>query len=761
MAHASTAPGIAAVWVSDVGPSSARLHGEVEPDEGLPTEYWYQYLSQATYDANIAEGRDAFARSFSAPSRPAVIAAGVKKIGVYQLIGSLAPATRYVYRLNVRNGTGSVTSTAHYFITQSSQPSTGESDGRSWELVSPIDKNGGGIAGAGEIAGGGVFQAAANGSAVTFSSTASFADASGAPVASQYISARSDTGWVTTNITPPTVSGSYGSEPRGVPFQLFAPNLSVGIMLNGEHCRGAQGSCPVLNPPLPGSEAPPGFQDYYLRDSASGVYRALITTADIEGRGLEPSQFDVHLAGATPQVDHDILSTCAALTDDATEIGSSEGGCDETQANLYEWSGGGLKLVNILPEDSLGSPGATLPSQSASISEDGQRIYFVEGGRLYLRDGASTHAVGASLSGSEQFEGASADGTGALLINGGRLYRYDEVANTVRELASEVSGVLGYSRDLARVYYVSGGTLFLWRQAGTTTVASGPGAVTASDYQDAGGTTRVAPDGGRMLFLSTAPLTGYDNVDQRTGERDSEVFLYDVAARNLACLSCNPSNERPWGPSGIPGTNSNGQYPEATSMYKPRVLLSGGKRVVFESSDSLVAQDRNFAKDVYEWEAGGIGSCEQASGCVSLISSGKAETGAAFFDASESGDDIFFRTPRSLVPGDPGGTDLYDARVAGGFPEEDIPIPCEGDACQPLPSGPSDPAVNSLATGPGNPPVHFYDTNRIKPRYHRLRHHHHKGVGHKHRRKGNPKHCRRGQCRAAKAARRRLRRTAE
>jgi hypothetical protein len=35
------------------------------------------------------------------------------------------------------------------------------------------------------------------------------------------------------------------------------------------------------------------------------------------------------------------------------------------------------------------------------------------------------------------------------------------------------------------------------------------------------------------------------------------------------------------------------------------------------------------------------------------------------------------------------------------------PIPCEGDACQPLPSPPVDPVVTTSLEGVGNPPVHY------------------------------------------------------
>ena len=69
-----------------------------------------------------------------------------------------------------------------------------------------------------------------------------------------------------------------------------------------------------------GSGAPAGYRNYYLRDSSNGAFRALLTSADLAGLALGSEDFELAFAGATPDLAHVVLSTCAALTPDATEV---------------------------------------------------------------------------------------------------------------------------------------------------------------------------------------------------------------------------------------------------------------------------------------------------------------------------------------------------------------------------------------------------------------------------------------------------------
>jgi hypothetical protein len=575
-------------------------------------------------------------------------------------------------------------------------------DNRGWEMVSPAEKNGGQVDPPETIAAGGALQAASQGGTVTYASRASFAGGQGAPPASQYLSARASSSWPTQNLTMPVFSGSYGFTDQGVPYRLFSTDLARGLLLNGERCRGQASECPVANPPLPGTDAPAGFQDYYLREGSS--FEALIAATDIAGRGLDPSTFEVRLAGASPDLRTIVLSSCAALTDTSVD------GCATGKANLYAWSKatGALGLINT-------TPGAELAAQGA-VSVDGSRIYWKDtgSGNLFLREGATNTQIDTAAGGGGTFQAAAASGSVAYFTKAGHLWRYSAGTATDLTPGGEVAGVLGASGDGTAVYFQDASALKLWKAGVTSTAAAGPAAADPSTYPPATGASRVSEDGTRLLFLSKAKLTGYNNTDKVTSQLDSEVFLYDVSAATLKCLSCRSSGKPPIGPSTIPGAIANGSAPGSIQAYKPRVLSANGRRVFFDTGDALVSSDSNSnpttgtgVPDVYQWEAQGEGSCTQASGCVSILSNGAQPQGASFADASSDGADVYFLTEVSLVGTDPGSRDLYDARIGGGFPEPGPQIPCDGDACQVLPPVPPDPSLGTLAPGAGNPPVSY------------------------------------------------------
>ncbi len=725
-AEASGPPVVSATWSSQISTGSAKINAAIDPN-GSITSYRFEYTSADFTNCGLAANPacHTFQGTLPASGAPPSVSAS---------LFSLTPATPYSYRVIAQNSdpAGPQTSPTHTFVTWSAA-AQGLLDHRGWEMVSPVDKNGGQVEPAGAIAGGGVLQGAADGNSATYGSAASFAaGAGGAPPASQYLATRSPSGWSTQNIsTPPIFSGSYDTVDGGVPYQLFSPDLSSALLLNGDHCRGGASGCAVANPPLAGTDAPEGYQDYYLRDDSSGSFTALLGAADVASLDLGPADFDLAFAGASPDLRHVVLSSCAALTADANEVAASGSGCDPAEQNLYQWSQGtGLAPAAI----NGGTPGASLAAQSGAVSTNGTRVYWTDTatGNLYLHDSAGNHLIDTAAA----FQTATPDGATAFYTKSGGLYSYDAATHSSSAaLASGVVGVLGISASGDTVYFQDASGLQRRHSGTTTQIAADVGASAAaapSDYPPATGTARVSSGGAQLLFESKAPLTGYDNTDLVSAQPDPEVFLYDASASPaLACLSCNPTGERPLGPSTIPGAIANGTAPGSTDAYKPRALAADGRRAFFDSRDALVLADTNTihssgagVADVYEWETGGEGSCTAAGGCLALISSGRDASDSSFVDASADGSDAFFLTDASLVKSydsegvlgdaDPGALDLYDARVNGGFALTPPPIPCEGDACTPLPSSPTDPTLTTLLSGHGNPAVKYHNLNKKK-----------------------------------------------
>jgi hypothetical protein len=342
---------------------------------------------------------------------------------------------------------------------------------------------------------------------------------------------------------------------------------------------------------------------------------------------------------------------------------------------------------------------------------------------------AGEEATGTSKS---WFWGAAGDGSVAIFSTQGDfsrsdLYEFDVDGEETELIAGGVLGVLGISEDAARLYFASSQVLtgeeangngdkaqagkpnlYLRESDGSiefiATLAGADLEQAVSKEYFGKRSSRVSPDGARAAFVSVAPLTGYDNKDAQSGAETVQLYRYDADAEELLCVSCNPSGARPAGPSSIPMWQ--------TGMHAARVLAAGGSRLYFHSADALAPRDTNGALDVYQWEQPGAGACTLASatfspqngGCLDLISSGQSPQDARFVEASPTGDDVFFATASALLPQDPGGVDIYDARAGGGLPIPAGPPPgCEGEACQSPPEAPTDPTPASSAfEGAGN-----------------------------------------------------------
>jgi hypothetical protein len=660
-AAAATPPSISESWVTDVTATSAKLRAKIDP-EGVSTTYRFEYLSEAAYEANRAANPagDGFEGAALAPaSGSAFIGSGSVPLGLSQSASGLSPQTGYRYRPVATSAAGTTVGPEHVLRTEAATNVTVPLDRRGWEMVSPVDKIGGGVGTPEAVFGGGDFQAGTAGGSFTFSSPSSFGNAAGAPPASQYLSSRGGGGWASANVSGPTESGGYGDHPDGSPVRLFSEDLSRAAMLNASRCAVA-GTCP------------PSYSLWQ-----GGNFASLPTAPGLRFEGASPDL--VHL------------------------VFSADNG-------LYEWSGGALETVSA-------TAGAKLAAPGGAVSANGQRVYFSigEDGPLFLGGPGGPSQPLPETSGGAAFQAASGDGSVALYIVGSTLYRYQTASESSQPLGSGVSGVLGISAGGDVVYYQDAAGLERWQGGTATTILPGAEAALATDYPPATATARVSADGAHLAFLSAAEVPPFDNIDANTGSPDTELYLYGPppggGAPRLLCASCNPTGERPKGSASIPGVEVNG----STLAYRLRALSSSGSRVFFDTADRLVIGDSDPRPDVYEWEAGGEGTCAEPDGCVGLVSGGRS-SGGSFVDASADGGDVFFATEESLVGADPGAIDVYDYRVGGGFPEPPPPFVCLGDACQPLPSAPEDPSPGTLLPHSGNPAPRY-----LKPRQHRKR----------------------------------------
>jgi NHL repeat len=636
-------------------------------------------------------------------------------------------------------------------------------DCRAYELVSPLDKEGGDVIPQLELSPelpAVLNQSSTSGEKLAYGSYRAFGDAKAAPRTSQYIASRTAAGWVSHFILGQRgrltegVTGAFPSELRALSPDLceawiktfaeppLAPNAVAGQMNlyrrsdQAGDC-GGQEKWEAITTAFP----PHGKASSRMLDlegmSADGTKTIYMTRDNLEVEGVQPPN----------------------LGGEGTALYYREGEEGEERTHF----------VCVLPNGAATNGGCgagTMVQTNASgresnltgaISADGQRVFWstepasVSGGpgKIYLREnpGATQSAVGCEsgkactiavsqkgeeLSGStpSQFWAAPPDGSKALYTTGGTLYLYDVEANTTAAIAGKVSGVAAQSTDLSRIYFVSEEAL----ASEPNSEGDSPVAGKRNLYLDEGGslrfvaglgllgqpefllgplrTSRATPDGAHLAFMSSEAPTGYDNTDTSSPARclpeaeagsrcDSEVFLYDATANGgdgkLMCASCNPSGGRPSGEffqAARPLTKywADGRLPVwESSLYAGGALSEDGSRLYFETAEVLAPRDSNGGTDVYQWEAPGTGSCDEASpsyssqddGCVSLISTGQGAGSVSLLDASPSGDDVFFTTAQSLLRQDYGLVDVYDARVGGGLPEPPLPAePCEGEACQ-------------------------------------------------------------------------------
>jgi hypothetical protein len=597
-------------------------------------------------------------------------------------------------------------------------------DCRAYEQVSPVDKNDGDVSYGPEGLTASTLVptlSTPGGELVTFSSFYAFAGNPAAPVLNQYLSSRSDSGWSTRGISP-RKSAPFGFLDTVSGFTAFSEDLSHSTVVNwaepGQYNlfkRDPDGSVSDLSGG-PGLATPQfgGASDDFSRilfSRANGLYEwsgGALTQFNLINGTPVTANFGDGFSGVPPWgrvMSRDgsyvywSASTTGHLYDTEADVNIEYAASECTTGRTGEPGPGG----NCLPPGTTAPPNLSSNPTFYTSSADGVALFTspyqltddAYAGNLYTYDPSTTpHLTNLTPAGPEP--------DGAL-----------------------VQGVVGASDDLDYVYFVARGVLTEEPNEHGDVATAGAlnlyahhdgeksfiGQLAATDallwsenFAPLNKSTlaQVSADGGQLLLVSRASLTGYDNAGQPTA------YLYDADTDRLSCLSCNPDPAVP--PSGAASLGRTRASAGAARTLTYRSIASDGSRAYFETPDALLPRDTNNRSDVYQWEAEGTGSCLSAGGCVSLVSSGRSEEGSWYQGMSASGDDVFFITRERLVGQDTDDLmDLYDARVGGGLasqvaPPYDPPCSSVADCRGASPSPPPPPGTASeTLNGPGNP----------------------------------------------------------
>jgi DNA-binding beta-propeller fold protein YncE len=687
----TTLPGaeISEQAASKVTASSALLQAVVNP-LGSATEYQFEYLTEAEYQANLSAGREPFTGAVPVPSPAASVGSQEEGHPVSENAQGLSASTTYRYRLVARNhcnpaARDDVCTSSGPALAFTTQRSGGElvlPDGRQWEMVSPPDKHGAQLQSINEDS---VVQAAMQGNAITYVASGSTGErVAGNDRLSQLLSTRGGAGspsWSTQDIAVSHGGATEAAAGGGQDYLWFSEDLSVAAV------EPAGPFSPFLSPSA--SE-----QTAYLRNDMTGAFTPLVSGcpgggkpcpaptqehADVPpgtvfGEQGQKREDGPQFVGATADGSHVVLYSAVALTE--TALPPVEGGNGpEPGRGLYEWSGGRLSLVSVLPQtaeqhakDEEGTP-ASLPtlgvgsplregqaasdgvSKRGAISSDGSRVVFTEQQdgtpvALYMRDLAAGQTI--------QLDAAEAGCPHTECKGGGGIF----------QLATEASGVerVLFTDEHQLMAHAGGGALY------ECEIVAGPGGAECrlsdltprpSDEESPavqGSVIGATPDGSTLYLVAEAVLTRTPDAGGETAQPggDDLYAWHDGTASLVAVLSGEDFPD--WGgPS-----EANNELYRLTARMSP-----DGQYLAFMSDRSLTGYDNHDAhsgqldEEVFEYDAQ-----TGRTSCVSCNPTGARPTGK---EAVQGGTlaiaERVWPTGRGLAANVPGWTAYASSRA--------------------------------------------------------------------------------------------------
>lgn len=639
-----------AVSITD---TKAELTGTIDTIGGQTT-YHFEYGTTTAYGSRVpvvGQAPAGMSRTPRTVSRP---------------IGGLQPDTTYHFRLVATNSAGTTEGPDRTFSTAAAAPPL-----RHYEQVTPVDKKGGILR---PNVG---FQAADDGSAVSYLTVAAPADAPSAVLFNRYLSRRGSDDWLNWSSTDPPVSVARNS--IEVVTQAISADFSHALVVsNRALAPGAQdGSGNIYVVDLLTDE-------YTLVGSAPG-WRAYEAMAGFQSEYM-------FLAGA-PDFSWITILSPKSLRPDAPPVA------------MYRWSREDGLTLQSPSSSSIRLPDTQGEYSSRWVSDDGNVMFYeVDGPGPARPDGpVYRHVLGGDakpVSVAEEggdvpagtvveatLDGASRDGRYVFFRTRSRLtadnppslhhawmYRFDAETEDLEFVGQPVNEnpagiVYGVGDDGKTVFFGddTGGAVS-WRDGITHKFTDEP-----LHISQGFGLQHFASPNGRYLAY--------------VGSQDPTVHLYDAQTQTDVCLSCPPDGGDGGRDFGLPGGT------RTVSNRTPLVVSNSGL-MFFDTAARLIAADHNGSRDVYSYQ----------DGQLSLISPGDGNFSAQFGDATPDGSVVYFTTDQSLVGQDTDNmVDVYASRVGPAFDQSAISIaPCADEACQgPNPSPPA--ASNLGSNASGNP----------------------------------------------------------
>jgi hypothetical protein len=785
----TTAAALITTWASGVNPIEATLNATINP-LGHDTAYYFQYGTEPCQAYPQA--------CTSSPAPPGEgIGQGEEPIAKSLTLTGLVPDTTYHYRVVASNALGTTEGPEHVVTTPQPVSPLALPDGRAWELVTPPDKEGAPVEALTRE--GGIILAAEDGNTFTYVADGTIGQAEGnrSPEMQQLVATRGATQWSSQDIATPSSETKGITAGEAPEYQYFSPDLLSAL----DEPASREG---LAQPPLaPGvTQATP-----YIRDDTDGTFTPLVTEANtLEGTTFGGSVHfvtanpDLHsavLSSSLPLLGagssqglyewtggelHFLSALPGGAPAASPELGFegrvlnhavSADGSRTIWTNREDLSnrGGHLYLHDATSGQTLqldAAQGTAEPSKGSAqfqtANTDDSRVFFTDKQQLTPD---STAEPGQGTGKPDLYECTIVEEQGKLACQ----LRDLTVDHNEGEHTFVQNLIFGADESGANVYLVAQGVLAANENGhGETAKQSAPNlyqlrydgsqwnttfvaTLSSEDSPEWEGnkigdtafvTARVSPDGRYLAFMSSAPITGYDNIDVNPaakGARDEEVFLYDAGTASLTCVSCNPSGARPagvldhteagegigllvdrrkvwaeghehWLAGNIPGWTAQSI---TNAVFQSRYLNDEG-RVFFNSPDDLVPAASNHKEDVYEYEPTGVGTCESTTGgCVALLSSGGSDRESAFMEATPDGSNVFFLTEAKLLPQDTDTAfDIYDARTCTTV-SPCMTVPTAGDegcgeteTCRPAGpplQAPEGAAGSATFSGPGNRPA--------------------------------------------------------